>query len=66
LEQLSLICPCVPVSGEMFPIFTMAVVKALLNAAALDAKFLTVLSALPPLKSTWSECRSPLLDSRLL
>jgi hypothetical protein len=66
LEQLSLICPWVPVKGEMFPIFTMATVKALLNAAVLEEKFLTVLSVLPPLKSTWSECRRPLLDSRLV
>jgi hypothetical protein len=55
LEQVSLIWPCVPVLGAMFPMLTMAVAKALLNAAALEAKFLTVLSVLPPLNSTWSE-----------
>jgi hypothetical protein len=50
----------------MFPMFTMAVAKALLKADALDAKLLTVLSVLPPLKSCWSECRRPLCDIRLL
>ena len=55
MEQMSLICPCVPVLGAMFPMFTMAVAKALPNAAWLDAKLLTVLSVLPPLKSAWSE-----------
>jgi hypothetical protein len=66
LQQLRLIWPWVPVSGWRFPIFTMAVAKALVKAAALDAKFRTMLSVLPLLKSSWSECRSPLWDSRLL
>jgi NADH:ubiquinone oxidoreductase subunit 4 (subunit M) len=55
LEQLNLIWPCVPVFGAMLPMFTMAVAKALPNAAGFDAKLLTVLSVLPPLNSTWSE-----------
>jgi hypothetical protein len=50
----------------MFPIFTMAVAKALPNAAGLDEKLLTVLSVLPPLKSAWSEWRSPFWDRRLV
>jgi hypothetical protein len=49
----------------MFPMFTIAAVNALLNADALDAKFRTVLSVLPPLKSCWSECRSPLLGEQV-
>ena len=44
----------------------MAVVKALLKAAALDAKLRTVLSVVSLLKSTWSECRSPFCDRRLV
>ena len=63
---MTLICPWDPVLGAMFPMFTMAVAKALLKADALDAKLLTVLSVLPPLKSCWSECRRPLCDIRLL
>jgi hypothetical protein len=66
LEQVSLISPCVPVFGAMFPMFTIAVAKALLNADALEAKLLTVLSVLPPLNSTWSECRSPFWETRSL
>jgi hypothetical protein len=46
--------------------FTIAVAKALLNADALEAKLLTVLSVLPPLNSTWSECRSPFWETRSL
>ena len=66
LEQLSLICPCVPVFGAMLPILIMAVVKALLNAAGFDAKFQTVLSVVSLLNSTWSDCRSPFCDMRLV
>ena len=66
MEQVSLICPWDPVSGLRLAIFTMAAAKALLKAALLEAKFLTVLSVLPPLKSSWSECRSPFWLSRFV
>lgn len=36
LEQLSLICPCDPVSTAMLPMLTMADAKSALNCAALD------------------------------
>jgi len=66
LPQTLRISPLLPVNGLISPIFIIAAVKSELKLDGLLLYPRTMESVEPPLKSTWSEWRSPLWVMRFL